>query len=71
MMQARAEWRFLSMDSVRLTFSNGFASIRYDLVNRGDSLVGRVTFLSDVVDQQRPTDSVVLRRRSCSSRGAS
>ena len=63
-----ASWHSVGPDSVDLSFSNGFSSIRMRVQRTPTELSGRATFYSDVIAPgPKPSLQVVGERRRCSS----
>ena len=63
-----ASWRSVAPDSVDLSFSNGFSSIRMRVQRTPTELSGRATYYSDVITEgPKPSLAVVGERRRCSS----
>ena len=63
-----ASWHSVAPDSVDLSFSNGFSSIRMRVQRTPTELSGRATFYSDVImPDPKPSMQVVGKRRRCSS----
>ena len=58
-------WRPLQADSVELNWINGLYGPVFKLIARGDSLVGRVRFTTDVAGREQKTQAASAMRIAC------
>jgi hypothetical protein len=63
-----AFWEAVGPDSVRVTWTNGFAGVSLRLQRKGEDLEGRATSVTDVLSGAPPPETdVEARRRECNN----